>query len=562
MNTQFSGKPKTEVILVAKADVAIANAANATENLFDPSSLVANILDGQLGVVCDTHTSSTRAYNEFIDSSDDAVKVDTIRIVQGTPASADISAIAPLPYGDKAAVQSYKIQAKNGIMYTAKVAKSSSSDAWVIGGSLGAITPVSETDYKLHLQFISARNDKYFSVQGNENLAINFTTPDYTTLATTSPLDHLVQNLVYNADLNSYAMRYNMPFVRRGNKNFVAFALKLAGGSGTKIGNIVAGVSFPAITSNGSTVSYIPNGDFVETIKNVIANGSASGVSANTTIELVDLSTAGAATKTDAILLVALDHTLAAARDEIVPVKVRLNVGLEYGFQSGVSAAKANLSKPFEGEGKARTWQLYFDNGARLNIFTQQSRMHTEYFLQAPSYIDATKDYTAYIIDSKEEYQVAYSHDSEYFHRTIILVPVTEQPEVKTLTVTTKSTGATNATVVLNGVSFTVPLTDDTAGTASTTATTLRAFSYTGWTTSGSGADVIFTRDSSGPVNGAFTFSHATAVATYATTTAAAKVTDATVKSGLNTYLGQWLTSVRALGKLESSTPPATSFFI
>ena len=185
-----------------------------------------------------------------------------------------------------------------------------------------------------------------------------------------------------------------------------------------------------------------------------------------------------------------------------------------------------------------------------------------EYFLQAPSYIDATKDYTAYIIDSKEEYSVAYSHDSEYFHRTIILVPVTEQTEVKTLTVTTKSTGATNATVVLNGVSFTVPLTDDTAGSTTTTATTLRAFSYTGWTVTGSGVNVIFTKNAGGPVNGAFTFTHATAAATYATTTAAAKVTDATIKSGLNTYLGQWLISVRALGKLESSTPPATAFFI
>jgi len=562
MNTQFSGKPKTEVILVAKAGVAVANAANATENLFDPLSLVANILDGQLGIVCDTHTSSTRAYNEFIDTTDDAVKVDTIRVVQGTPASADISTVAPLPYGDKEAIKSYKIQAKNGIMYTAKVAKASSSDAWVIGGSLGAITPVSETDYKLHLQFISARNDKYFSISGNENLAINFTTPDYTTLGTVSPLDHLVQNLVYNADLNSYAMRYNMPFVRRGNKNFVAFAIKLAGGSGTKLGNITAGTSFPAITSNGQTVSYIPNGDFVETIKNIIANGSASGVTANTTIELVDLSTAGAATKTDAILLVALDHTLAAANDETVPVKVRLNVGLEYGFQTGVSASKVNLSKPFEGEGKARTWQLYFNNGARLNIFTQQNRQYGEYFLQPPSYIDATKDYTAYIIESKEEYQVAYSHDSEYFHRLIILVPVTEQPEVRTLTVTTKSTGATNATVVLNGVSFTVPLNDDTAGTTTTTATTLRAFSYTGWTVTGATNAVIFTRNTSGPVNGAFTFSHATAVGTFATTTSAAKVTDATIKSGLNTYLGQWLTSVRALGKLESSTPPQTAFFI
>lgn len=562
MNTQFSGKPKTEVILVAKAGVAVANAANATENLFDPASLVANILDGQLGIVCDTHTSSTRAYNEYIDTTDDAIKVDTIRVVQGTPASADISTVASLPYGDKEAIKSYKIQAKNGIMYTAKVAKSSSSDAWVIGGTLGAITPVSETDYKLHLQFISARNDKNFSISGNENLAINFTTPDYTTLGTTSPLDHLVQNLVYNADLNSYAMRYNMPFVRRGNKNFVAFAIKVAGGSGTKLGDIVAGASFPAITSNGSTVSYIPDGDFVETMKNVIANGSASGVDADTTIEVVNLSTAGAATKTDAILLVALDHKLAVARDETIPVKVRLNIGLEYGFQSGVSASKVNLSKPFEGEGKARTWQLYFDNGARLNIFTQQSRMHTEYFLQAPSYIDLTKDYTAYIIDSKEEYQVAYSHDSEYFHRLIILVPVTEQPEVRTLTVDTKSTSAANATVTLNGVEFTVALTDDTAGSATTTATTLRAATYAGWTVTGAGANVIFTSNTSGPKNGLFDYDPATGAGTFAVTTSATKVTDATIKSGLNTYLGQWLTSVRALGKLESSTPPATSFFI
>lgn len=562
MNTQFSGKPKTEVILVAKAGVAVANTANATENLFDPASLVANILDGQLGIVCDTHTSSTRAYNEYIDTTDDAIKVDTIRVVQGTPASADISTVASLPYGDKEAIKSYKIQAKNGIMYTAKVAKSSSSDAWVIGGTLGAITPVSETDYKLHLQFISARNDKNFSISGNENLAINFTTPDYTTLGTTSPLDHLVQNLVYNADLNSYAMRYNMPFVRRGNKNFVAFAIKVAGGSGTKLGDIVAGASFPAITSNSSTVSYIPDGDFVETMKNVIANGSASGVDADTTIEVVNLSTAGAATKTDAILLVALDHKLAVARDETIPVKVRLNIGLEYGFQSGVSASKVNLSKPFEGEGKARTWQLYFDNGARLNIFTQQSRMHTEYFLQAPSYIDLTKDYTAYIIDSKEEYQVAYSHDSEYFHRLIILVPVTEQPEVRTLTVGTKSTSAANATVTLNGVEFTVALTDDTAGSATTTATTLRAATYAGWTVTGAGANVIFTSNTSGPKNGLFDYDPATGAGTFAVTTSATKVTDATIKSGLNTYLGQWLTSVRALGKLESSTPPATPFFI
>lgn len=43
MKTQFSGKPKSETILVAKAGVAVANAANATENVFDPSTFVTNI---------------------------------------------------------------------------------------------------------------------------------------------------------------------------------------------------------------------------------------------------------------------------------------------------------------------------------------------------------------------------------------------------------------------------------------------------------------------------------------------------------------------------------------
>lgn len=139
------------------------------------------------------------------------------------------------------------------------------------------------------------------------------------------------------------------------------------------MGNITAGVGFPAIVSNGSNVNFIPNADFVQTITNIIiANGSPYGIDADTTIELVNLSTAGAADVAQGILLVTLDHKLAAARDEIAQVKVRMNVGLEYGFNSGTSTTKVNLSKPYEGEGKARVWQLEFDKRARLNIFTQQ----------------------------------------------------------------------------------------------------------------------------------------------------------------------------------------------
>lgn len=564
MNTQFSGKPKSETILVAKAGIPIANAANAGENLFDPTSLVANILDGQLGIVCDTHTSSTRKYNEYIDTSDTSINVDEIRIVQGTSNSSDISKVAPLPYGVTELIKSFKIQAKNGILYTAKVAKPSSNDAWIIGSgtSSGEIKAVGDSDYKLNLQFISKRNDKDFSVSGNENLTISYSTPDYNTLGISEPLDHLVKNLVYNANLNSYGLRYNIPsFVRRGNKNFIAFAINFNGDTGTKLSSITPGVPFTVLVSNGQNVNYIPDVDFVETIKNIINNGSTYNITGDSTIEVVDLSSAGNDDEAEGILLVSLDHKLAAANDEIKQVKMRLNVGLEYGF-NGVNTTKVNLSKPYEGEGKGRIWQLEFNNRARLNVYTQQNRMYGEYFLQAPSYVDVNKDYTAYIIESKEEYQVAYSHDSQYFHRLIILVPVTQTSEVRTLTVTSKSTSASNATVVLNGQEFTVALSDNTAGTEATTAATLRGATYAGWTVSGTGANVIFTSNDAYPKAGSFEYTPNTGSGTFATTVTASKVTDTTITSGLNTYLGQWLTSVRTSGKLESSTPPASAFFI
>lgn len=469
MNTTQTSRPKSVTILVAKSGVRLSNQANATENLIDPATSAVNLADGQLAIVCDTHNATARAYNELINTTDTAILCDEIRIVQGTPYSANFTQVGPLPTSHQAFVSSRKIKAKGGVAFTAKLAKQSANDAWIIGGaSSGILETQDEASYKLNLQFLSARNDREYSISGNDNLTINFTSPDYTSLGTTNPLDHLVQNIAYNTNLNSAALRNALPFVRNGNKNVVAFAINFAGGAGTAMNGFVAGTPFNAMVSNGITLTYTPDAAFVKTMANVVAN--STDITNATTVEVIDLSTAGAAAKTQAIMLVALDHQLAVAHDEELKVKVRLNVGLETSFTPTVRPTKFEASKPYEGEGSSRSWQLEYNNRARLNVFSQQARMYGDYFIEAPSYILPDIYYTAYIIDSKDEQEVAYSHMSEYFHRTIILVPS--------------------------------PL------------------------TSGTG------------------------------------VTDANTATDLNAYLGQWFTSLRSIGKLDSSIPAAASFFI
>lgn len=73
-----------------------------------------------------------------------------------------------------------------------------------------------------------------------------------------------------------------------------------------------------------------------------------------------------------------------------------------------------------------------------------------------------------------------------------------------TLTVTTGATSASNATVTLNGVAFTVALTA--ASNIQRTVWELSQATYTGWDAYPSGATVVFVRKAAGTTAGAFTY--------------------------------------------------------
>lgn len=78
--------------------------------------------------------------------------------------------------------------------------------------------------------------------------------------------------------------------------------------------------------------------------------------------------------------------------------------------------------------------------------------------------------------------------------------------EVRYLTITTAETTSTNATIVVNGVSHTVPLTDANEDT-SFTAYQIAKYSFTGWSVYSVGNIVIFTADAVGSKGSTYSFS-------------------------------------------------------
>ena len=88
---------------------------------------------------------------------------------------------------------------------------------------------------------------------------------------------------------------------------------------------------------------------------------------------------------------------------------------------------------------------------------------------------------------------------------------------IVSLLVTTASTGATDATVTLNSVAFVVPLTNA-GGDLSFTAHEIGdGGSYTGWDVTHIGSTIFFIASDVGARSGTYSFSHATAAATFST---------------------------------------------
>jgi len=93
-----------------------------------------------------------------------------------------------------------------------------------------------------------------------------------------------------------------------------------------------------------------------------------------------------------------------------------------------------------------------------------------------------------------------------------ILLSRQGKAHIHKITITAGPVASTNATIVLNNVSYTVPLVS--GETTAETAARIARFTFTGWLVEQIGAEITFLASSTAPLEGTYSFTHATATAT------------------------------------------------
>jgi hypothetical protein len=219
-----------------------------------------------------------------------------------------------------------------------------------------------------------------------------------------------------------------------GSKNFVVLGMNVAGGAGTALASLVnddAVVNFQTI--DGTTYGINSSTRFVRGLANLIA---ASTLAPASTIEVIDLATAGAAAKIDALLVVGLDDILGVYEDDVFQMSTDVTVNPKDSYKELGTVVKVFASEP---EGDGRSLGIDNNNRAQLEIHTKQNTPYMEFFSTGYKYLDAAKNYGATYIDYVGE-ESTIDHVYTYEKQAVIYW---EQTEPITLSVDGVAGGTT-----------------------------------------------------------------------------------------------------------------------
>ena len=382
-----------------------ASAITVNGNTFQPGEIM--LETGQLGI-----------FNAY-----DYVAVDATSTISTDPAiflavKRDESLDADvLP--NKPVVKSNPIVGKNSVVFTGTDYKAPSNQIFLLGdaiGQTGVITPADETDYKLMFSYEGRRTD-ILNARNAPQSVINFTTPDYTTLAYTAPnaLDHFIQNIAYNGIVDSVVYH-------PGGNQAVPLAIDSVGaGAGTLISSLVAGGSVQiANNSLGEVVNLKLTASMVASLQStLVANGGVVPDTAK--IVPAIKTTAGTGVAVTDMILVVVEDQAKAVYDKIAQVKTRIKVGLSKGFTPSVR--KVEVSTPYEGQNTGRELKLWFDATAGLRNYNGQELTGLDGgLLSYPDTIDASKNYAVYTILHSDVASTSQGTPSEAPLVTVVLV--------------------------------------------------------------------------------------------------------------------------------------------
>lgn len=362
--------------------------------LNDNATGAVNVADGQLGIFNVASSGGTVAYLETLAAAETVADAPAIQIIQGNENSANprgATARHPLsvrPYEASGIISGY-----NRIVATKQVAVAPSHSTWIIGdASTGGITALDNTEYIMKIAYRGRVYDEYYSPEATASLTARYTTPDYTALSTAEPVDHLIQNIVW--DINRNSRIFVGTSLRSGKEPVVAIAVDTVGGTGVVANTITAGTVLPILTTSLGNQSITLTAAMAASIQAALSSAS---LPATSRLLNVNLTTAGTVTGgvADAIMVMALDRSL-SFEDRIPQVKVRLEIGLISGFDSSVVDHEEH-EEAFEGKGQGRALDLLYraTHGQRKYNLDHTKDPIPEY----TSPIDTTASYTVYTID-------------------------------------------------------------------------------------------------------------------------------------------------------------------
>lgn len=343
--------------------------------------------------------------------------INTFAIYQGNANSANISAatatypLSVIPYE-----KSEDFDTKSRITVTKQAYRAPSFSTWTIGNAASPIIPVKNTEYAITINYRGQVAEEMFGAEQAAATRVRFITPDYSTLATVAPLDHLVQNLVYQINLNSNAI--NISPRQRRNTPIIAFAIDTSGAVGLVINTITAGTVIPVVNASSGLKSITATAEQATALLAAVTAAGHAGAS----IVTVDLLTAGATAKAESILIMSLDRVI-AFKDYIPQVKMRLSVAALGGFVLSNSPYSKQTTFADEGQGIGRTLNLQYKATQGQRKYNLQHTLDP--IVNYPSPIDETAKYVTYTFNHSHGQQIDISNFSISPKKTIVLFPST-----------------------------------------------------------------------------------------------------------------------------------------
>lgn len=293
-------------------------------------------------------------------------------------------------------------------------------------GSAYALTLDSEVlenqPYYITLQLKSRRNSREYGVRGDSVQFVKEMPEDLDDIA--SPKAHLFGGLVHKANMLSLLARPDI-----GRKEYVAFAIALGGGTGTRISDLTVGTSIKP-TADAREVRFDEH--LMRAVAKVRTDATFAGFQNATIVPMAGdpMAYGATASPVDGMIVFSIDHQDIAVHDRLLGARVNCNVDYGDSFRAEGALVRDAFVGAANDISSGEEWQkVYEQSGAQNRTGLPQIEGGTDSIVKRDSFIEKDAYYDCYTFfwEAKER-GMADTQVLEQIVRVLVKVELTTTP--------------------------------------------------------------------------------------------------------------------------------------